>query len=134
MTDLVPAPDIEEIVGASRHATDHLGRAVSVQRTVYVLHSAECRQLHDVGDRDLRNCPFSIALDHGIVDEDWHGHQDQVVGLSIETGLLTPIPLLDSTQSCEWFARCDRTATRLVDHPVLGKVPACERCAERASE
>ena len=33
---------------------------------------------------------------------------------------------------CQWFALCDRFATREVSHPVLGSVPTCERCAERA--
>lgn len=90
MTDLVPTSDIERLVGARRHPTEHLGRAVSAKRRVYVLHSHECRQLHDAGERDLRDCPFSIALDYGIVDEDWEGQQDQPVQLSIDTGLLTP--------------------------------------------
>jgi hypothetical protein len=30
---------------------------------------------------------------------------------------------------CEWFARCELEATTLVPHPVLGDVPACDRCA-----
>lgn len=90
MTRLVPATDIEQLVGARRHATEHLGRAVSAEKTVYVLHPEECRDRHDAGERDLRECPFSIALDHGIVNEDWEGHADRPVGLSIETGLLTP--------------------------------------------
>ena len=35
-------------------------------------------------------------------------------------------------QVCQWFALCDREATTTVAHPILGDVPACERCAERA--
>lgn len=34
---------------------------------------------------------------------------------------------------CEWFALCDRPATTYVQHPVLGAVPCCQRCAERAT-
>lgn len=29
---------------------------------------------------------------------------------------------------CEWFALCDHPAVGTVDHPILGAVPACERC------
>ena len=35
---------------------------------------------------------------------------------------------------CEWFLRCDNVADRLVDHPLLGGVPTCERCAARAQD
>jgi hypothetical protein len=31
---------------------------------------------------------------------------------------------------CQWFAACDRPALGALPHPVLGHVPACERCAQ----
>jgi hypothetical protein len=34
---------------------------------------------------------------------------------------------------CQWFAACDRSAVTTVAHPVLGDVPACQRCADRAT-
>jgi hypothetical protein len=34
---------------------------------------------------------------------------------------------------CEWFALCDRPATGTTPHPILGAVPTCDRCAERAN-
>jgi hypothetical protein len=37
-------------------------------------------------------------------------------------------------QRCEWFALCTNAATQLVSHPILGDVPACDRCAARAKE
>lgn len=34
---------------------------------------------------------------------------------------------------CEWFALCDRQAITAVDHPVLGDVICCQRCADFAN-
>jgi hypothetical protein len=78
MTDLVPADRIEHIVGAKRHRWFHQGRAMSSNQTVYILHSQECLD----SDRDLRECPYSLALDHGIQPEEWR--QDEPVMLHIE--------------------------------------------------
>lgn len=64
MSDLVPGDQIEQIVGAPRHPTEHIGRAVSAEQVVYVLHSQACL---DSGI-DLRECPYSVALDKGIED------------------------------------------------------------------
>ncbi len=37
-----PADQIEQIVGIRRHSQAHFGRAVSAERTVYILHSQRC--------------------------------------------------------------------------------------------
>jgi hypothetical protein len=29
---------------------------------------------------------------------------------------------------CEWFAKCTNGTLQVVDHPILGQVPACKRC------
>lgn len=87
MTDLVPAEEIEQIVGARRHPHQHLGRAVSSEQTVYVLHSEKCR---DSGV-DLRECEWSVALDRGIDLDDWAGHVDQAVVLAFRQGRLFPV-------------------------------------------
>jgi hypothetical protein len=29
---------------------------------------------------------------------------------------------------CEWFAHCENDATGVMDHPVIGFVPICDRC------
>lgn len=81
MTDLVPADQIEKIVGATRHKTAHIGRLVSAEDTVYILHSHECR---DSGI-DLRECRFSRALDGRT---SWWPI-DEPVELSITNGELT---------------------------------------------
>jgi hypothetical protein len=82
MSDLVAADRIEKIVGASRHPTDHIGRAVSSERTVYILHSHECR---DSGI-DLRECRYSLALDRGIGLSEWK--EDAATRLEIIDGRL----------------------------------------------
>lgn len=33
---------------------------------------------------------------------------------------------------CEWFALCTREAAGTVYHPVLGDVPTCDRCRDKA--
>ena len=67
MTDIVPADDIERIVGVPRSRYDHYGKAVSAEQRVYILHSQLCIGLY----RDLRECPFSQALDLGIDVDNW---------------------------------------------------------------
>lgn len=67
MTEIVPADEIEGIVGRPRHPTQHWGRAVSAEQRVYIMHSQACR---DEG-LDLRQCAYSRALDRGINGENW---------------------------------------------------------------
>lgn len=31
---------------------------------------------------------------------------------------------------CEWFVLCENVATHLEPHPILGEVPACDRCVQ----
>lgn len=84
MSDLVPADQIERIVGAARHPTHHIGRAVSAEQTFYILHSHECR---DSGV-DLRDCAYSAALDEGIDPAEWT--EDVPLSLAIHDGRLVP--------------------------------------------
>lgn len=55
MTNIVSADRIEQIVGARRHPTHHLGRAVSAEDRVYILHSHACKE----SGLDLRTCSYS---------------------------------------------------------------------------
>lgn len=80
MSRLEPADTIEATVGAPRHATEHLGRAVSAQQRVYVLHSQACI---DSG-LDLRTCDYSRALDLGIDLGLWEAEIDVPVVLGID--------------------------------------------------
>lgn len=87
MTNIVPADQIEQIVDARRHRHQHLGRAVSAEQTVYILHSERCR---DSGT-DLRECPYSRLLDNGIDMHWWQEHQDRAVVLAPYNGRLIPV-------------------------------------------
>ena len=87
-TDLVDPDKIEQIVGIKRHVGWHYARVVSDEQTVYILHSQECR---DSG-RDLRECPYSLALDRGIHEKHWSGHEDEAVRVTINrSGRLIPV-------------------------------------------
>lgn len=33
--------------------------------------------------------------------------------------------------TCEWFALCANQTSQAADHPILGPVPICERCATK---
>lgn len=95
MSRIESAKRIEGIVGAKRHEIDHLGRAVSAEQRVYVLHSKECVE----SGIDLRDCEYSIALDLGINLDVWRDWQDQPVKLIIsdEYDDLEPDPLPGSS-------------------------------------
>lgn len=84
MSSLVDSSEIERIVGVERDRTRHFARAVSSERTVYVLHSSECL----TSGIDLRKCRFSIALDLGIDISRWT--QDEPLHVRIEHGRLVP--------------------------------------------
>lgn len=84
MSTIVPAEDIERIVGATRQETDHVGRANSSDMQVYILHSKVCLAKR----RDLRLCRFSLAMDRGIPWNYWP--PDLPVTLQIVRGFLVP--------------------------------------------
>ena len=86
MTNLVPASEIENIVGRRRHERAHYGRAVSDEEVFYILHSKNC--LED--NPDLRDCEFSIALDNGFNLDYWKVFMDRPVPLRISAGQIYP--------------------------------------------
>lgn len=47
-----------------------------------------------------------------------------ITGFDPATGMLSGLIM-----QCTWFARCPNDATHLVPHPIIGYVPACDRCA-----
>lgn len=87
MTDLVPAEDIERIVGTERRYQAHYGRAVSAEQAVYILHSKRCL----ASGTDLRDCRFSVALDRGIDPKSWDGYEDVPVALGVWNDRLIPL-------------------------------------------
>lgn len=94
MTNLVPAEQIEEIVGARRHRLNHFARAISAEQTVYILHSRQCV----THTPDLRRCLFSQALDQGIDEQEWSDDQDEPVLARIRHGRLFPGRLATSSE------------------------------------
>ena len=84
MSNPVDRDKIESIVGAQRHTRAHWARAVSKEQTVYVLHSHNCLEDYE----DLRDCPYSLALDNGINVDDWI--QDKPTIVTIVNNRLTP--------------------------------------------
>ena len=94
MTDLVDPDQIEDIVGARRHPTRHIGRAISAEQTVYILHSAVCK----AGRDDLRRCTYSRALDLGIHETAWRGWQDRPVVLGFSHSMRL-VPLRDASEA-----------------------------------
>lgn len=85
MTARVPADQVEAIVGAERHQSAHIGRAVSAEERFYILHPVVC--LDAYGD-DLTKCPFSEALDtHGVDPTGW---EDRATYLTTYQGNLMP--------------------------------------------
>ncbi len=91
MSTLVPAEEIEQLVGARRHVYFHLGRADSYDQIVYVLHSQTCKD----ETPDLRDCAYSHFLDNGILAEQWAGHEDEVVVLAAVGNRLVPMDHTD---------------------------------------
>lgn len=80
MAHLVDPARIETIVGARRHRTRHIGRAVTADRAVYVLHPHACL----ARTPDLRDCRYARALDHGIDPAEWR--PDTPVRLALVRG------------------------------------------------
>lgn len=86
MSELVPTELIEQLVGHPRHQTRHYARAVTAERTVYILHSGTCKATN----ADLRECSFSVALDRGIDEQTWADLVDRPVHVTLRDGRLTP--------------------------------------------
>ncbi|WP_032363992.1 hypothetical protein [Rhodococcoides fascians] len=96
MSEIVPAEDIEKIVGAPRAHRDHIGRAVSKEQRVYILHSKQCL----ASRQDVRTCEYSIAMDRGIdVEYWWLGCEDMPVVLAIRGPHLVPLRKVDSARA-----------------------------------
>ena len=83
-TELTPPPAYDD--------EPHIARAVSAEQTVYVLHSTRCKE----SGIDLRECPTSIALAHGIDLEWWQGWEDKPVVLTLWGSPLRLRPLRDA--------------------------------------
>lgn len=92
MTRIVPSDQIEDLVGAERDPDVHFARAIDEEDeygTVYILHSDTCRN----SGIDLRSCAYSIALDEGILPDEWEDSFNKPVPVLInKEGRLIPAP------------------------------------------
>ena len=61
MSTRVPADQIEAVVGVKRHQTAHVIRGDYATGMAYILHPHDCLARY----ADLRDCPWSLALDRG---------------------------------------------------------------------
>lgn len=108
MSELVSADEIETIVGAERHESLHLGRAVSAEQVVYLLHPHDCLNSFE----DLRDCPYSRALDRGIDPDGWVEDAPVMLGLETDGRLTGDTPLMGDDSPAEGHRTCndcDRT-------------------------
>jgi len=74
------------------------------------------------GDAEVRVAPSRARLINSRPD--W----------ASEAGTMDLIATVSGTvngPSCQYFARCTRTAEGVVEHPAIGYVPSCTRCADR---
>lgn len=92
MTAIVPRSDIERIVGVPRDPRRHLGRAVSEEQTIYIMHSKMCL----ASGIDLRICSYSRLLDELMKFDEhrWVGWEDKPVVLGIDRDGLIPARLV----------------------------------------
>lgn len=84
MAELVDPTEIEAIVGTRRHTTKHYARVVTAEKTIYILHSAMCK----AALLDLRDCPYSLALDRGVFLDGWPF--DEPIHVTLVAGELVP--------------------------------------------
>lgn len=121
MSELVNPAEIEAIVGCPRHDEYHYARAVSSEQTVYVLHSRRCVE----STPDLRDCPFSVALDRGIEHHTpwsgWRHCQDRPVRVEVVMGWL--VPVVDDDWLGEVFTQMKETLRNMPEwvQPVVVK-------------
>ena len=87
MSNKVDPNQIEEIVGTKRNRKAHIGKFVSEEDKVYIMHSRECVVAHE----DLRQCKFSLAMDTGLPEKAWNKYADKTVLLGIMKDFLVPL-------------------------------------------
>lgn len=95
MSEEVPMHMIGRIVGAERHDTKHIARAVSEEEVVFILHSANCESF-EYG-LPLTSCKYSVALTRGINLDNWEDFLDVPVFVDVNLeGRLVPTGFAES--------------------------------------
>ncbi|MCJ1709266.1 hypothetical protein [Microbacterium sp. VKM Ac-2923] len=83
MSEVQDSDVVEAVVGTERREDEHVGRAVTAEERMYVLHSRRCIE----SGIDVRACAFSASLDRGIDLNVWRDHMDAPVVLGIGDAL-----------------------------------------------
>ena len=77
-------------------------------------HSASSLAHDGATERRLRNAAAKVDVDPVLLER-----------------LIEAVEAARKAPTCEWFATCDYPAIGTVEHPVLGAVPTCGRCADK---
>lgn len=87
------------------------------------------------------NTTIGCRACHELPANEWCDFHERTLRPVVDPTPLTRTPegtlvLADppySNVTCSWFALCEDDATTIVQHPILGGVPCCARCAKRAT-
>ena len=108
------------VIEVTHHGNYYAQRAVPMPDFTPEAVAAMMRECPYPYDRPERAAEFAHALsEHGRLEHGWTTWT--VVGKPDDRAKVV----------CEWYARCTHAAVGVVEHPILGPVPTCARCAAK---